>query len=496
MISMNNFVILPILLPLLAAVLLIFMNKNILLQRWFSALASFAAVIIAGLLVQSVFTDGIQTLYVGGWEAPFGITLVADQFASLLVLTTAIIGFLTILYSFRTIGKGREKYFYYPAFQFLLVGVSGAFLTGDIFNLFVFFEVLLMASYVLIVLGGTKIQLRESLKYIVVNIISSALFVIAVAYLYAVTGTLNMADLSVRISEMQNTGIITVISILFLIVFGLKGAIFPLYFWLPGSYYAPPAPVAVLFGALLTKVGVYAITRVFTLIFTQDTGFTHEVLMWMSALTILFGVIGSLAYWDVQKIIIYNIITAVGVILIGVAANTPAALQGSIYYLLHDMIIKAALFMLGGILFVIAGTNNLKKMGGLIKRYPLAGWLFLISAVSLAGIPPFSGFVGKLKIAEGVFTVGRFGMALLVLLSSLLVLYSIVKIFIFAFWGEEKEMDKEEKPDIQKMVYPAVLVLLLSLAIGVGTEFAAPYIHQAADTLQYPQKYIEAVLKE
>jgi multicomponent Na+:H+ antiporter subunit D len=491
---MNNLVILPILLPLVTAVTLIFMKNNILLQRWFSGLSSIAAVIVSVMLIQTVFTEGIQVLYIGGWEAPFGITLVADQFACLLVLASALIGFLTILYSFRLIGKGREKYFYYPAVQFLIAGVSGAFLTGDLFNLFVFFEVLLMASYVLIVLGGTKIQLRESLKYIVVNIVSSALFVIGVGYLYAVTGTLNMADLSVRISEMQDTGIINVISILFLIVFGLKGGIFPLYFWLPGSYYAPPAPVAVLFGALLTKVGVYSIMRVFTLIFIQDTGFTHEVLMWLAALTILFGVIGSLAYRDVQNIIIYNIITAVGVILIGTAANTPAALQGSIYYLLHDMVIKAGLFMLGGILFVIAGTNNLKKMGGFIHTHPLTGWLFLISAISLAGIPPFSGFVGKLKITEGAFTDGRFAMAFLVLLSSLLVLYSIVKIFIFAFWGEEKEIGK--KPDLKKMVYPAALVLLLSLAFGVGTECIAPYINQAADTLLNPQKYIDAVLKE
>ncbi|MFN2744073.1 MULTISPECIES: Na+/H+ antiporter subunit D [Bacillus] len=492
---MNNLVILPILIPLLAAALLIFMNKSIKLMRVFSAISSLAAVIAAGFLVQTVFTDGIQTLYVGGWKPPFGISLVADQFASLLAFTTAIIGFLTVLYSFRSIGEKRERFFYYPAVQFLLAGVSGAFLTGDLFNLFVFFEVLLMSSYVLIVIGGTKIQLRESLKYIVFNIISSALFVIGVAYLYAVTGTLNMADLSVRIAESGQTGLITVIAVLFLIVFGLKGGIFPLYFWMPGSYYAPPAPVSALFGALLTKVGMYAIARVFTLIFTQDAAFTHQLMVWLAALTIIFGVIGSIAYWDVQKIIIYNIVTAVGVILLGIAANTPASIEGAIYYLIHDMIIKGALFMLAGTLFALTGTHNLKKMSGLIKNHPVLGWMFMMSAVSLAGVPPFSGFIGKLKIAEGGFLSGEFVITLLMLLSSLLVLYSVMKIFINGFWGEEREDAPAAKP-LKSYLYPAAILLFLSLAIGIGTEFVAPYFHQAADTLVNPEKYIEAVLKE
>lgn len=219
---MNNLVILPILIPLLAATLLIFMNKNTMLSRGFSVFASLLAIICNVYLVQTIFTNGIQTLYLGGRKAPFGIALVADQFAALLVLTASIVGLVTVLFSFQTIGKERERLFYYSGVQFLLGGVSGAFLTGDIFNLFVFFELLLMASYMLIVLGGSKPRLRESLKYIVFNIISSALFIVGVACLYAVTGTLNMADLSVKIAESGQTGLITVIAILFLIVFGLK----------------------------------------------------------------------------------------------------------------------------------------------------------------------------------------------------------------------------------------------------------------------------------
>ncbi|KZZ83380.1 MULTISPECIES: Na+/H+ antiporter subunit D [Bacillaceae] len=490
----NNLVMMPLIFPLIGGILLIFFNKKPIVQRILSVIFSIAALTASSILVWTVHKNGIQIVEIGGWAPPYGITFVADMYASLLVLTTSIIGLTGVLYSFRTVGKAREYFFYYPAVQFLLTGVTGAFLTGDIFNLFVFFEVLLMASYVLMVLGGTKRQLRESIKYIAVNIFSSALFVITVAFLYAVTGTLNMADLSVKISENGQSGLLTVIAILFLIVFGMKGAIFPLYFWMPGSYQAPPAAVSALFGALLTKVGVYAITRVYTLIFIHDKAFTHGILAWLAALTILFGVIGAIAYWDVKKIVIYNIITAVGVILFGVAVANPAGIEGSIYYLLHDMIIKGALFFLAGIMISITGTSNLKKMGGLIQHYPLAGWMFFLSAIALAGIPPLSGFIGKLKVIQGGFEAGEYAISLVVLLSSLLVLYSVMKIFINGFWGEEKPINGN--PSVKGMVYPAVILVALSAAFGLGTEFIAPFITQASETLLDPSIYIEAVLKE
>ncbi|MTH55521.1 Na+/H+ antiporter subunit D [Bacillus mangrovi] len=490
----NNLVMMPLLIPLFAGILLIFFNRKPVVQRIISVLSSVAALLVSIFLTGTVFQNGIQIVEIGGWAPPYGIVFVADMYASLLVLSTAVIGLTGILYSFRSIGREREYFFYYPAVQFLLAGVTGAFLTGDLFNLFVFFEVLLMASYVLMVLGGTKRQLRESIKYISVNVFSSALFVIAVAFLYAVTGTLNMADLSVKISENGQTGLITVIAVLFLVVFGMKGAIFPLYVWLPGSYNAPPAAVTALFGALLTKVGVYAITRVYTLIFIHDKAFTHEILTWLAALTILFGVIGSIAYWDVKKIVIYNIITAIGVILFGVAVSTPAGIEGSIYYLLHDMIIKGALFFLAGIMIRITGTADLRKMGGLISRYPLPGWMLFIAGVALAGIPPLSGFIGKLKVIQGGMEAGEYAIAFLVLFSSLLVLYSAMKIFINGFWGEEKPI--AGNPDVKGMVYPAVILVALSAAFGLGTEFVAPFVTQAAETLLDPSIYIDAVLKE
>jgi multicomponent Na+:H+ antiporter subunit D len=493
---MTNLLILPILIPLFTAVILMFISKFIKVQRGISVVSTLATVAASLVLINKIQRDGIQTIELGSWKAPFGIILVSDMLSALLVTTTSIITLVVLLYSFKSIGMDRERFYYYPVVQFLLVGVNGAFTTGDIFNLFVFFEVMLMSSYVLLVLGGTKGQLREGIKYILVNVISSALFVITVAYLYSVLGTLNMADISRKIAEVNQPGILTAIAILFLVVFGLKGGIFPLYFWLPGSYYAPPTPVLALFGALLTKVGIYSILRTYTLFFHHEIGYTHQILGVLAILTIVFGCIGAIAYWDVKKIIIYNIIIAVGVILFGVSTMNPDAMEGSVYYLVHDMIIKAALFLLVGVMIKITGTTDLKKMGGLIKEYPWLGWTFLVAAFSLAGIPPLSGFIGKLMILKGSFSEGAYLGAGVILASSLLVLYSVIKIFLNGIWGAPKEYNGVTKGHARYLWMTSAVLVGLAVFYGFGAEALRPLFTQAADVLMDPNLYIDAVLKE
>lgn len=494
---MNNFLLLPILIPFLFGMLVIFGQKNLVYQRVTTLLGLTIASVCAFALVYKVQKDGIQSVTLGNWPAPFGITMVSDMVSALLVATTLLITFFIVLYSFSSIGKEREQFFYYPGILFIVTGVNGAFTTGDIFNLFVFFEVLLMSSYLLIVLGGEKAQLRGSINYILINVLSSAFFVITVAYLYSVVGTLNMADIAVKIADIQQPGIITVIAVLFLMIFGLKAAIFPLYFWLPSAYSAPPIPVLALFGALLTKVGVYAIMRTYTLFFVHDIAFTHELLMVLSILTIVVGCIGALSYYDVKKIIIYNIVIAVGVILFGVSQMNETALAGAMYYLLHDMLIKAALFMLIGIVIYITGTSDLRKMGGLMKSYPALGWCYLIAAFGLAGIPPLSGFVGKLLIVKGGFEAENMWSSIFILLSSLLVLLSVIRVFLFAFWGEEKK--ESVGIDLRKyrmLFVPTALLVTVSVFYGVGTEWLSPYVHSAAKLLIDPSIYIDGVLKE
>ncbi len=493
---MINHLLFPIIIPFFFAITLLFFKEKVKVQRVLTVIGLTLSLIAALFLVAKVKTDGIQALTLGSWPAPFGISMVSDMFSAILVTTTLLITILVVVYSFTAIGEERERFFYYPAILFMVTGVNGAFTTGDIFNMFVFFEVLLIASYLLIVLGGEKRQLRESIKYILVNVISSALFVITVAFLYSVVGTLNMADIAVKIAEIGQPGIISVIAVLLLIVFGVKGSIFPLHFWLPSAYAAPPTPVLALFGALLTKVGVYAIMRTYTLFFVNDISFTHNFLMVLSILTIIVGCIGALAYFDLKQIIIYNIVIAIGVILFGAAQLNEAGVSGAIFYLIHDMLIKGALFLLIGVIIYVTGTSNLRAMGGLLKTHATLGWTYLIAAFGLAGIPPLSGFIGKLLIVKGAFEAGNIVGSMIILASSLVVLLSVIRIFIYAFWGEPVPLPKTERSTYLKMLTPALLLVVLSVLYGIGTEWLIPYVTDATDVLLHPSIYIDAVLKE
>jgi multicomponent Na+:H+ antiporter subunit D len=491
---MSNLLVLPILIPLTTAVILIFLKEKIRLQRVISALSSLLNILVAVLLVSRVHSEGIQTLQMGGWAPPYGIVFVGDMFAVLLVMMASIVSFAILCYSFSSIGEKRERFYYYTFFQFLLVGVYGSFLTGDIFNLFVFFEVMLISSYALISLGGTKLQLRETSKYLLINIVSSTLFVAAVAYLYAAVGTLNMAHLSQRIAEAGQGGVLNVIAVLFLIVFSLKAGLF-LFFWLPGSYSAPPAAVRALFGALLTKVGLYAIIRTFTLLFVNDPGFTHDWIAWMAAATMILGSLGAVAYKDIPRILNYNIIISVGFVAFGLAAGTADSLNGAVFYLLHDMLAKGLMFILGGMIISAAGTDRLGSMGGMIKRYPFIGWMFFILALALTGIPPLSGFAGKILIIRGALAEGMLTLSLIGLGSSLLVLYSLMKVFRLAFWGNEPV---NELPRVNLKAASAIAagLLLLVIAMGVGAESVYAYVSQAGEVLASPARYIEAIMKE
>ncbi len=491
---MNNSIVLPLLIPLLTAAILLFFPAKIKLQRGIAVTGSLLHLIAGLFVVYEVHSKGIQTLYMGGWEPPYGIIFTADMTAALLVSAVALTGMFCIIYSFGTVGEGRERHYYYPLIQFLLAGVSGSFLTGDLFNLFVCFEVLLIASYTLLSIGGEKKQLRETLKYMVINVFSSTIFVAAIAYLYGVLGTLNMADLAERVAISGDQGILSVIGILLLFVFSLKAGLF-LYFWLPGSYSAPPAAIGALFGALLTKVGIYALIRTFTLIFPiAGTDFQ----LWMGALaglTMVFGAFGAIAYTDIQQIINYNVIISVGFILFGLTTATQISLEGSILYLLHDIVAKALLFMLGGLIIRAARTNRLQEMGGLIKRYPLLGWMFLSATLAIAGLPPLSGFPGKLMLVRGGLEQGHYWLTAFSLLSSLVVLYSLVRIFMKAFWGEDKLQEEAcERLPLGAMVAAIGLVVIV-VGMGFGAERLYSFVHEAGAVLANPSQYIKAVLQ-
>lgn len=485
--------VLPMIIPILTGIILVFFRRFIHIQRWLSVCAMVANIIISLVILYTIQADGILRLDFGGWKPPYGILFVADSFSMLLVLASSIVTVICLLYAMSSIGEAREKMFFYPFVNLLVAGVHGSFLTGDLFNLFVNFEVMLLASYVLITLQGTKFQLREALTYITINVLSSWFFLVAIAYLYGTLGTLNMAHLSTRIAESGQTPLLTVISILFLLVFSLKSGLL-LYQWLPGSYSAPPTAIAALFGALLTKVGIYAMFRTFTLLFYHEPSITHMIIGVMAGLTLIGGSIGAIASNDIRQIITYNVVIAVGFILIGLAVSTTASIEGAIYYIVHDMIVKALLFLIGGTMITLTRTANFNEMSGLIRNYPTLGWLFFISMFSLTGVPPFSGFIGKVLIGQGTIESGSYFLLTLGFLSSIFVLYSLLRIFMNSFWGETIISKEDEIPLKKGLLFPCILLGIATLALGFGSESIADFVMDAAHTLLNPSIYIDAVL--
>src|SRR5699024_10132468 len=413
-----------------------FFHKKLPVARALSKIFILINLIVTAYVTYLVFTTGTIVLETGSWEAPYGIIFVADSLAVLLVLTTNILTTACLFIAPRLVSESREKYYFYTFVFVLISGVSGAFLTGDLFNLFVFFEVLLMASYGLIVLGGEKKQLRESLKYVLINLFSSIIFVTTVAFLYAVVGTVNMAQIAERVHEVEQTGVLTTIGIILFFVFATKAALFPLYYWMPKSYTVPNPVVSALFGALLTKVGIYSIMRIFTLIFIGETDMTRNFFIIIAGLSMIFGVIGALSTNDIKLIISYNVIPSIGFILLGIGLANESGLGGATYYLVHDMIIKSTLFLIVGVIVYAVGTADLRKMGGFIHYYPSLGWILFIATFVLAGIPPLSGFIGKLLLLKGAFETDHVIIVIVGFLTCLLILYYFMKIFILGFLEE------------------------------------------------------------
>jgi multicomponent Na+:H+ antiporter subunit D len=462
------------------------------LQRVICVVSAVANLVAAVALLWHVRTEGILVSMMGNWRPPFGIALVADLLSAIMMVLSATMGLTVLWYSFGDIDRGREQWGFYLLFHLLLMGINGSFLTGDLFNLFVFFEVMLIASYVLLSLGGEPGQLQESFKYLVLNLLASTVFVASVGILYSVTGTLNMADLSLKIAQTEQSGLMTALSMLFLFVFGAKAAIFPLFFWLPDSYPEPPTAVSAIFGGLLTKVGVYALIRAFTLLFVQDLAFTHGFILVLAALTMIIGVLGAIVQNHFKRILSYHIISQIGYMILGLGLYTPLALAGAIFYIIHHITVKTALFLVSGITERATGTQQLRDMGGLLNTYPLVATLFMLAALSLAGMPPLSGFFAKLALLTAGVQEGQYVYVSVALLGSLLTLVSMSKIYVYVFWGEEKPKRARAVRHLD-LVLPTAFLVLITVSLGLMGEPVFHLAQQAATQLFSREIYIEAV---
>ncbi|MGW0433227.1 Na+/H+ antiporter subunit D [Micromonospora sp. NPDC003197] len=495
---MNTLVPLPVVMPLLGAALTLVLARHPRAQRAVSVLVLTATLAVAAALLVAAYRDGPLVVNVGGWPAPVGIVLVADQLSALMLVVSAAVTLCVLLYS---IGEGREDgdegtplAIFHPTYLVLTAGVTNAFLSGDLFNLFVGFEILLAASYVLLTLGGTDVRIRAGTTYVVVSLLSSLIFLSAIGLIYAATGTLNLAQLVDRLDALPDN-LRLVLNLMLLLAFGIKAAVFPLSSWLPDSYPTAPAPVTAVFAGLLTKVGVYAIIRTETLLFPG--GRVSDVLMVVALLTMLVGILGAVAQSDIKRLLSFTLMGHIGYLIFGVALATTAGLAGAIFYVVHHIIILTTLFLATGLLERRAGSTNLERIGGLGRIAPLLGVLFFLPAINLAGIPPFSGFLGKVGLLQAGVSAGGVLPWMLVAggtITSLLTLYAIMKVWNMAFW----RAPKVDSPDVPSRLSPLMVGSTLALVLlGVALTLVAGPLYEvsadAAEHLRERSPYVDAV---
>lgn len=487
---------LPVVLSLSTALALFFACRSTKSVEWLSGGSAILNLVGASFLTENILNNGIQAVAFGQWQAPFGIVFVADYFSVAMVMITAVIGAISVFYAMADLDQKRSYVNYHALMHVLLAGVYGAFLTGDIFNLYVWFEVMLIASFGLMVLDATKAQVDGAIKYVMLNLISTLVFLLAIGLLYGATGTLNLADLYTKVGQ-NETNITMMLSALFLFAFSIKAALFPLFAWLPSSYHTLPSGVVALFAALLTKVGVYALIRVFTLVFPLSESGWQPTLIWVAGLTMLTGVLGAASQFDIKKILSFHIISQIGYMIMGLAIYTPLALAGAIFYIVHHIIVKANLFLIGGFIERKYGSSQLEQLGGAYKAMPWLAFLFLVPAFSLAGFPPLSGFWGKFLVIKSSLQAEYYWLAGTALLVGLLTVFSMTKIWSEAFW-KKSEPDRTAKalPGNVQWLYcvPIAVLTTFTLVIGIVAEPFYQFSVQAAEQLLNPNEYIRAVL--
>lgn len=490
---------LPFLIPIFTALATFPARGRRLLCGSLSIFGCVLILAVAICIVILVETGGTRAEQMGGWAAPFGITLVVDRLSAVMLLISAIVGLCVSLFSLSDIDERRVKLGFHSFFQLLLAGVCGSFVTGDLFNLYVWFEVMLIASFALLVLGGDRIQLDGGIKYVALNLVSTLLMLTSIGMIYGLTGTLNMAQLHISLATVDNPVAVSALAVLFISAFGIKAAIFPLFFWLPASYHAPPVAVTAVFAGLLTKVGVYALIRTFTLIFPTDLGFTHNILLGTALLTMLTGVLGAAAQYEFRKILAFHIISQIGFLVLGLALNSPLALAGSVFYMVHNIVAKTNLFLISGTAQRLTGSYELSEIGGIYQASPLLSTFFFIAAFSLAGFPPLSGFWAKLLLLKASLDQAAYFVAAVALVTGALTLYSMSKIWAEVFWKDHPksyccnlyEIPRSER--LQRLL-PVALLALITLGLGLVPEPFIDYSLDAANELLEPSGYLNAVL--
>lgn len=491
---MNALLAIPFAVPLLGAAISIVV-RQLAVQRVvsFIALATSLAASIA-IVATVVIDDSIAVTRLGGWPAPVAITLVADRLSALLLVVAVAMVSLVLSFAIGQRAADERSPFYHPVYLVLCAGIAQAFLAGDLFNLFVAFELLLMASYVLLTLEGTDSQIRSGTTYVVLNVVESTVLLTAIGLIFAATGTVSMADLPARLAELPD-GVRSGLNLLLLVAFGIKAAVFPLFFWLPDAYPTAPSSVTAVFAGLLTKVGVYAMLRTETLLFP---GGHSTLLLWIAGATMIIGVLGAISHSEMKRILSFHIVSQIGYMVMGIGLGGEAALAATVFYLLHHIPVKTSLFLVQGIIERDTGSTFFRDVGGLARRSGPLAVLFLLPALSLAGLPPFSGFLAKYGLVRAGFDGRSYVIVGVALLASLLTLVSMTKIWTGVFWGDvHPAADAERRGLLRRhplMSGSAVVLVGGTLAIAALAGPLYAYCVGAGAQLVDPSVYIEAVL--
>jgi multicomponent Na+:H+ antiporter subunit D len=488
---------LPIVLPLAGAALSILVGRSRVAQRIVGIAVLGALVGLSVALLVEVDRNGTLVAEAGGWPAPMGITLVADRFAAILLVVAEVTLFAVLVYAIGEPGAERNHVGFQSAYLVLAAGVNASFLTGDLFNLFVAFEMMLSASYVLLTLGGRRQQVRAGMTYVVISLIASSLFVTALALLYSATGTVNMADLAVRLGELP-PGVRTTFAVLLLVVFGIKAAVFPLFFWLPDAYPIAPSPITAAFAGLLTKVGVYAIIRTQLLLFTDETR-PATLLLVVAAATMAVGVLGAIAQDDIRRILSFTIVSQIGYMVMGLGFFTLAGIAAVVYSMVHHIIVKTSLFLVGGLVDHATGSSRLSRVGGMVRTTPFLAAMFLLAAFALAGIPPLSGFIAKFGLFDAGIADRHYTVVAIGLVVSLLTLFSMVRIWMGAFWSPPETEPAPVRGSVNRaggpplMVGPTAALVACSLAVAAAAGPIYSLCERAAADLLDRDAYIQQV---
>ena len=500
--DLANLVPVPVLLPLLAAGVTLILARHPAWQRIVSGTTLAIVAVLALILTIGADAQGPIVLWVGAWPDGLGIVLVADRLSSLMVLVSSIVTAIVVIFPSRRdiadSADGAPVSVFHPTFLVLTAGVANAFLAGDLFNMFVSFEMLLFSSYVLIMLGATKERVRAGSTYVVVSVVSSTLFLLALSIVYGATGTVSFAQLPERLAALD-PALQLLIQLLLLVVFGIKAAVFPLQAWLPDSYPTAPASVTAVFAGLLTKVGVFAIIRVQTLLFPESP--LTDLLLVVAILTMVLGILGALAQGEIKRLLSFTLVSHIGYMLMGIALGTQAGLSGAIFYIVHHILVQTTLFIVVGLIERVGGSTSLARLGGLAS-IPLLAALYLLPALNLGGIPPLSGFLGKVTLIDAALDVASpLAIAAVVagVLTSLLTLIAVIRVWQRAFWQGRGE-DDERVHSLR--VLPRVWVVAASALVGITvalTALAGPltsFADRAAHDIQrgaYQQAVEEAM---